>query len=103
MFVLTRAPSLFPWGTFAVNVLGCLGIGIIATLADERELLTPVMRWGLVTGFLGGFTTFSAFGHEVWRLFEDGDVGLALVYALASVVAGVLAMGIGVALTRNLT
>lgn len=54
----------FPWGTLAVNLAGCLAIGVVMGLVRERQLLSPEARTVLVVGFLGGFTTFSAFGYE---------------------------------------
>lgn len=79
----------FPWGTFAVNVTGAFLLGVLVTLivggrADER-LLRPFA----LTGFLGGYTTFSTYVVEADRLARAGHPGLASVYALGSVVAGV--------------
>ncbi len=54
----------FPYGTLLVNVLGCLGIGVLAGLAEHRHLFTAATRLFLLTGVLGGFTTFSAFAYE---------------------------------------
>lgn len=101
--IQTRAGSLFPWGTFCVNLVGCFSIGLIATLADERGLLPENLRVFLVAGLLGGFTTFSAFGFEAQRLFEGGAVSPALAYALASMVLGIAAAAGGVALVRTLS
>src|SRR4029453_6543450 len=78
----------FPWGTCAVNVTGCFWIGVLATLADEHAWITPAARLALVTGVLGGFTTFSTFGLETWELVEDGRAMLALANAAASLPAG---------------
>ena len=92
----------FPWGTLAVNVAGCFGIGVIATLADEHTLVSPGLRLFLVTGLLGGFTTFSAFGMETWQLVEDGRGLAALANAAGSLAAGLAAVAAGVAITRQL-
>jgi CrcB protein len=62
------AASRFPWATLAVNTLGCLAIGAIAGLAEHTELISPAARLFLLTGVLGGFTTFSAFGLETYVL-----------------------------------
>ena len=97
-----RVPAAFPWGTFVVNAVGCLAIGVVATLADEAELVTPMVRLFVVGGVLGGFTTFSTFGIETWQLVEDGRAALALTYAAGSLVAGVAGVVIGVAATRSL-
>jgi len=98
-----RFPSAFPWGTFTVNAVGCLLIGVLATLADERAFLSPGMRIALITGLLGGFTTFSTFGLETWRLIEEGRVLVTVAYSLGSLGAGVIAVALGVFLARNAT
>jgi CrcB protein len=102
LWVEARTGPGFPWGTFAVNASGCLLIGVLATLADEHAWITPAARLALVTGVLGGFTTFSAFGLETFQLFEDGRAALALANAAGSVAVGLLAVAVGVALTRQL-
>lgn len=99
----TRAGPPFPWGTLAVNVAGCFLIGLVATLADERSLLTPPLRLFLVAGVLGGFTTFSTFGMETWRLIEDGELVSALLNPLASMGFGMIALIAGVLIGRNVT
>jgi CrcB protein len=103
LWVEARTGPGFPWGTFAVNLSGCFLIGVIATLADEHAWVTPAARLALVTGVLGGYTTFSAFGLETWQLVEDGRALYAAVNAAASVAAGVAAVVAGIALTRQLT
>ena len=102
LWVEARTGPGFPWGTFAVNVSGCFLIGVLATLADEHRLITPAARLTLVTGVLGGFTTFSTFGLETWELVEDGRAALALVNVFGSIAAGLFAVAVGVALTREL-
>jgi CrcB protein len=101
LWVDARLPSPFPWGTLTVNGLGCLGIGILATLADEAELISPLARLFLVSGLLGGFTTFSTFGMETWQLIEARNLGLAVAYATASVIVGMLGVVTGVVATRS--
>lgn len=98
-----RLAMAFPAGTLAVNAAGCFAIGIVATLADEGDVLTPAARLFLVSGLLGGFTTFSAFGLDTVRLVEDGRTLAAVGNALGSVVLGVLAVAAGMTLTRQLT
>ena len=102
LWVETRTGPGFPWGTFAVNVSGCFLIGVLATLADEHAWITPAARLALITGVLGGFTTFSTFGLETWQLVEDGRTWLAVANAVASLVAGLAAVVVGVQLTRQL-
>jgi CrcB protein len=82
----------FPLSTFLVNVLGCFAIGALAALAEHRDLFSPDTRLLLLTGLLGGFTTFSAFGYEGVYLLRRGDIGIALAYASLSVVCGLAAV-----------
>lgn len=69
--------SQFPFGTLAVNVMGCALIGFLAELADQRGVLSGETRAFLIVGLLGGFTTFSAFGNETMNLLRDGELWLA--------------------------
>ncbi|MFT4191506.1 MAG: fluoride efflux transporter CrcB [Comamonas sp.] len=85
----------FPVGTLVVNLLGCLLIGGIAGLADKHALLSADARLFLVTGVIGGFTTFSSFGLETVMLLKGGDTGMAVAYVLASVLAGVALVALG--------
>ena len=71
--------SNFPYGTLVVNVLGCFLIGFLTYLADYYGVLTSEARALLITGFLGGFTTFSSFSNETFNLMRDGETLLALV------------------------
>lgn len=86
------------WGTLAVNVAGGIAIGFLAELF-LRETISPLLRPLLITGFLGGFTTFSAFSLEVLTLSRE-SVGIAALYAVASVVLSVKACLGGVLLAR---
>lgn len=85
----------FPWSTFAVNLLGCLIIGLLSGLAERLEWFSPSMRLLLLTGLLGGFTTFSAFGLETVHLLRRGELWIAGTYVLASVLACVFAVWLG--------
>ena len=85
----------FPAGTFAVNVLGCLLAGILAGLAEKQHFFDADVRLLVFTGFLGGFTTFSAFGLETMNLIKRGDVAVASANVLLSVVVGLLALWLG--------
>jgi len=96
---ITRSP--FPWGTFAVNAVGSFAIGAIAAWAFERTLVSPAARLFLITGVLGGFTTFSAFSYETLALLRDGQWWSAAGYALGSVLIGVTAAGAGYALAMR--
>jgi CrcB protein len=92
----------FPWGTFAVNLLGCFAMGVVASLV----LLRADPYWQrnaplLMTGILGGFTTFSAFALETHQLIERERLVAAAAYAGGSVVLGVAALVAGLALGRG--
>jgi CrcB protein len=85
----------FPLSTFAVNLLGCGLVGILAGIAAHRHGLSPELRLFLITGFCGGFTTFSAFGLETVYLLRRHEASWALMNVVASVVAGVVAVWLG--------
>lgn len=94
--ILHRFPDLkFPLGTFTVNILGCLLIGVLAGLAEKRGILSPEARLFLITGICGGFTTFSAFAQENVFLLRRAESPTALLYIAASVFIGLLATWIG--------
>ncbi len=89
-----RSPS-FPYGTLTVNITGCLLIGLLAGLSENRNLLGPETRALVLIGVLGGFTTFSAFGFETFELLRAGEsmaafsnVGLQVCLGLAAVWVG---------------
>ena len=75
----------FPWGTLAVNVSGAFIIGLIMELALRNTVIPAHLRIGLVTGFLGGLTTFSTFSYETFKLLETGRFLMALSNVLVSV------------------
>ena len=85
----------FPIGTFAVNFLGCLLIGILAGLAEQQHIISQNLRLFLITGLLGGFTTFSAFGYETLYLARTGSLDLALINIGLSVVVCLAAVWLG--------
>lgn len=93
--------SRFPWGTLAINVLGSLLIGALAEWFALRVQLGQPLRLFLITGVLGGFTTFSAFSLEVGLLMQRGQLLAAAGYVLASVLGAVGAMFLGMYLIRQ--
>ena len=94
--VQTLSQSIaFPYGTLAVNILGCLCIGFLSELFDARALVGTDTRAFLVVGILGGFTTFSAFSNETMNLIRDGEAALALMNVSAQVLLGLGAVWLG--------
>lgn len=92
----------FPWATFLINVTGSFLIGLIAELYHAQVFSSVTWRLALVTGLLGGYTTFSAFSLENLQLLRNGAVGSALAYAVGSVVLGVSAAWLGMRLAQAL-
>jgi CrcB protein len=92
----------FPLGTLFVNVAGCLVMGLLAGALAFRGHLPPEMRLFLMTGILGGFTTFSAFSLDAALLWQRGEPALAALYVGASVVLSLAAVAIGLILARSL-
>ena len=92
----------FPWGTLAVNLVGSLAIGIMAELIALRFNQSQELRLFIITGILGGFTTFSAFSLEVTAMAERGQWVTAALYITASIFISVAAVFAGLALVRSL-
>jgi len=87
--------TTFPYGTAVVNLLGCLGIGVLAGLAESRQMFGPEFRAFALIGLLGGFTTFSTFGYETFAMLRDadymravGNIGIHVILGLAFVWLG---------------
>ncbi len=90
------------FGTFFVNVSGCLIIGYIFTIVRENiRIIAPELGLMLATGFCGSYTTFSAYSLEVNKFLERGNVTFGLIYWLGSVLGGMMALKIGVILART--
>ena len=85
----------FPLGTLAVNLIGCLAIGLVAGLGERTNALTADTRLFLMTGVIGGFTTFSAFGLETALMIKRDDLVTALAYVAVSVAGGLAAIWCG--------
>lgn len=84
----------FPWGTLVVNILGSLLIGLLVGLSG-KSIVSPDMKLLLVTGFCGGFTTFSTFANESFAMMRTGEVLIAALYVGVSVAIGTLAVWLG--------
>jgi fluoride exporter len=92
----------FPFGTFLVNAVGCLLIGFLFHVTQEKYLVDPVVRSVLLVGFLGGFTTFSSFAVQSFNLLRDDELFLAGANILLSNAAGLLLVWVGYAISRAL-
>ena len=85
----------FPYGTLAVNLIGCLAIGFLSQLAETHGVFTAESRAFVFVGVLGGFTTFSSFGNETMNMLRDGESLLALANITAQLVLGLGAVWLG--------
>ena len=92
----------FPLATLIINVLGCLLVGFLFFVTLERLNVSPVMRTAIITGGLGGFTTFSTFAMESLLLIENGETSRAVLYLALSVVLGLTAAFMGAYIARSL-
>ena len=100
-WVHSFASRSFPYGTLAVNVLGCLAMGFLFVLLVERLSDNTVLRAGILIGVLGGFTTFSSFSIETFNLIEQGVWLKAVINMAASLFLCVGATWVGVILGRQ--
>lgn len=97
--IQTKLLSTLPYSTLMVNIIGCLLIGFAVGFSEKGSL--PYGWWlFLVTGVLGGFTTFSAFSNETVSLMRDGQLLYASLYVLASVVVGLIATFVGITIVK---
>lgn len=95
-----RIPAGFPWGTFIVNISGCLVMGTVTTLLTERLVAHPNWRFLIPIGFIGAYTTFSTFELETFRAVNEGAWLMGGANVVGSVLAGYIALRLGVVLTR---
>jgi CrcB protein len=96
-----RMGTTFPWGTLVINVTGSLVLGFLMRYAISTPAVSVEMRALLTTGFCGGYTTFSTYSYETATLIEDGQLGRAGTYALASVLLALAGTFGGFALARE--
>ena len=92
----------FPYATLSINVLGCFLMGFIFIETLERLTISPTLRIGILTGFIGGFTTFSTFAMETLLLAEQGETGRSVLYVVLSLILGLMAAFGGAYMARNL-
>ena len=95
---LTTQP--YPYGTFVVNMVGCLLIGFLAGVAESREIFTTASRAFVFTGILGAFTTFSTFSYETMGLFQNGEISPAIWNLALQIVLGLVAVWGGIQLAK---
>ena len=92
--------SIWPFATFLVNITGCFLIGLAFGWFTLNALENQNLRLFLATGILGGFTTFSAFSLELYQLASKGEVSLAVLYGVSSVILSILALVLAIFLTK---
>jgi len=90
----------FPLGTLLINAAGCLAIGFLFTMAEDRGVMSAYARLFVFVGVLGGFTTFSSFGYETFTLWRDGLAARALLNVAANMILGLAAVWVGHVLAR---
>ncbi|HET9824524.1 MAG TPA: fluoride efflux transporter CrcB [Chitinophagaceae bacterium] len=95
-------PHPFPWGTFVVNLVGCFLIGVIYAASEKTIYVSPQIRLLLITGFCGGFTTFSTFAFENMNLLRSGDTVYFAIYTIASVLLGIGGVFAGIGIIKLL-
>ena len=90
----------FPLATFIANIIGCFLIGLFIGILTKNQLEDSNLKWFLVTGFCGGFTTFSAFGMENYNLFQSNNSLLAFGYIALSIILGLFAVWFGLFVSK---
>lgn len=94
-YIQEHVLSVFPFGTFVVNILGCFLIGLFFGISERAEVFSVETRMFLTVGFCGGFTTFSTFSNESLAMIRDGNILYVAFYAGGSVILGILATYLG--------
>lgn len=90
----------FPLATFIVNIIGCLIIGVVFGIFERNGIVNDNLRLLLITGFCGGFTTFSAFSSENINLLQNGNFFIALSYISLSIILGLIAVWFGLFVSK---
>lgn len=92
--------TIFPWATLIANVLGCLIIGLLLGFIERYQLTNPGLKYFFITGFCGGYTTFSSFASENMSLFQSQNTGIAFLYIAASILTGLFAVWLGLTIAK---
>lgn len=95
-YISNRAGTRFPYGTFVINITASFLIGFILTLLSERTHWSANWRYLIPVGFIGGYSTFSTFEYESFRVFQDGELLIAVLNVTLSVVLGFISVWVGV-------
>lgn len=102
-YVSSRLGTRFPYGTFVINITASFLIGFVMTLLAERANWSPNWRYLIPIGFLGGYSTFSSFEYETFRVFQDGEILVAGMNIALSVVVGFFSVWVGVITGRTIS
>src|ERR1700727_1803919 len=103
VFAAKHFRSRFPVGTFSINISACFMIGFILEYLTRHTHMNPAWRYGFAIGFLGAYSTFSSFEWEAWSDFTNGAYWIGLLYIGASLIIGLLAVGLGSATARSVS
>lgn len=100
LFYRLFGKTWFPYGTLAVNIIGCLLIGFLSGISEDRQLFNPEIRLFIFIGLLGGFTTFSTFGYEIFSFVRDGQMISSFINLFLHIVLGLSAVWLGFTMSK---